>query len=427
MWAQVIVVGLVGLVAAYPKRLVLAFGVGVKAVTRIILALRGHTPTSYAEARVVSGQSWDEFCDTLKAAGNAILFPGTPKDPLSQAEGYRYLSRLTRAALENFVECADPSAPRLTSIVDGYRPAPCKLGSDNPDNLYLNAMIDGRRHYKVTGTRGTVPILMFGSQAGSYGQAGGLKTIDCRDVSELELTGRNRDQIEIALGPTNITSAKNFLRTDPDIPDGKGMFIIRQTFMVRSDEEAAKLDIELMDGNEPSQLTCEHLDDALKSAGLLVAGAPIMFAKWASEFKSHTNMLPLFDQQRSNNVGGDPNIRYFHSHWALQPGEALVIEATPPECATWNFQLNNYWMESLDYRYHPIHVNKGTAKYKKDGSIRIVVAAERPAQLDQNTFNWIDTAGHDQGTMSFRWIKPEVTNAPLAMPSTVVTRLAQLN
>ena len=31
-----------------------------------------------------------------------------------------------------------------------------------------------------------------------------------------------------------------------------------------------------------------------------------MFAKWASEFKSHTNMLPLFDQQRSNNVGGAP-------------------------------------------------------------------------------------------------------------------------
>ena len=56
MWTQVIVVGLVGLVAAHPKRLVLAFGVGVKSVTRIILALRGHTPTSYAETRVVFGQ-----------------------------------------------------------------------------------------------------------------------------------------------------------------------------------------------------------------------------------------------------------------------------------------------------------------------------------------------------------------------------------
>ena len=98
---------------------------------------------------------------------------------------------------------------------------------------------------------------------------------------------------------------------------------------------------------------------------------------------------------------GDPNIRYFHSHWALQPGEALVIEATPPECATWNFQLNNYWMESLDYRYHPIHVNKGTAKYKKDGSIRIVVAAERPAQLDQNTYDPNPTQPNSDGPSSF--------------------------
>ena len=56
MWAWGLVAGLVGLAAAYPKRLVLALGVGVKSVTRIILAFRGHTPASYAEARVVSGQ-----------------------------------------------------------------------------------------------------------------------------------------------------------------------------------------------------------------------------------------------------------------------------------------------------------------------------------------------------------------------------------
>ena len=87
-----------------------------------------------------------------------------------------------------------------------------------------------------------------------------------------------------------------------------------------------------------------------------------------------------------------------------------MIDATPPACSTWNFQLNNYWMESLDYRYHPIHVNKGTAKYLPDNSVRIVVAAEDPKLKTE--YNWIDTCGHTCGTMCFRWVKPVTTPPP---------------
>jgi len=60
------------------------------------------------------------------------------------------------------------------------------------------------------------------------------------------------------------------------------------------------------------------------------AGATAMFAKWARDFQKHSNQLPLFDQQLSNNVGGDPNIRYYHSHWALAEDEALVGRREPP-------------------------------------------------------------------------------------------------
>ncbi len=63
--------------------------------------------------RLVSGKSWEEFCDTLRAAGQTILAEGSPTDPLDRAEGFRYLSRLTRAALETFVEYANPLAPVL--------------------------------------------------------------------------------------------------------------------------------------------------------------------------------------------------------------------------------------------------------------------------------------------------------------------------
>ena len=49
-------------------------------------------------------------------------------------------------------------------------------------------------------------------------------------------------------------------------------------------------------------------------------------------------------------AGGDPNIRYYHSYWKLSAGEVLRIRVRPPPCRCWNCQLNNHWMESLDYR-----------------------------------------------------------------------------
>jgi hypothetical protein len=44
------------------------------------------------------------------------------------------------------------------------------------------------------------------------------------------------------------------------------------------------------------------------------------------------------------------------------PDEALVIEIDHlPKRGVWNFQLSNFWMESLDYRHHRIHLNPHTA------------------------------------------------------------------
>jgi hypothetical protein len=56
-------------------------------------------------------------------------------------------------------------------------------------------------------------------------------------------------------------------------------------------------------------------------------------------------------------------------------------------------------MESIDYRYHRAHVNKHTAVYGPDGGCAIVIAARDPGRP-----NWLDTAGHVEGSMCFRWI-----------------------
>jgi len=207
---------------------------------------------------------------------------------------------------------------------------------------------------------------------------------------------------------------KNWLPMTPD----SGALIVRQTFLDREAEIPAELTIECINSdNQTTPLTPKMLDDGLKSASTLVAGASLLFAKWARDFQKHTNQLPQFDPDVSTAAGGDPKIIYYHSYWALAPDEALVIDATPPNCEHWNFQLNNYWMESLDYAHYRIHTNKHLAHYQADGSVRIIVAHQDPGLP-----NWINTTGHQCGTMCFRWVRAD--SHP--QPQTKVVKVSEL-
>ncbi|MDX1694451.1 MAG: DUF1214 domain-containing protein [Ketobacteraceae bacterium] len=370
-----------------------------------LLKLRGKTPDDVAEQRLVSGQAWNEFCDTLKAAGASLTFPGAPTDPFSQAEGYRYLTRLARAGLEAFVEYADPKAPVLHRVVHET----VKMGADNPDNFYQTACISGAYEYRIHGRRNSIHYLSFGTQVGHYGQGGGLPPSGYIEASDIEMDADGRFTLIVSCRPRD----KNWLPMQPDT----GNLIVRQTFLDRDNEIPAELTIERIDGDgAPEPLTSLRMNEGLRSASTLVAGASLLFAKWARDFQKHTNELPRFDPQVSLAAGGDPNIAYYHSYWALAPGEVLVIDAQPPPCEHWNFQLNNYWMESLDYCHHRIHTNKHLARYETDGSVRIVVAHEDPGHP-----NWIQTAGHTSGTMCFRWIRASAH----PQPQTQVLRLEE--
>ena len=360
-----------------------------------------------ARERMMTGESWEDFCDTLKSAGKTILAEGQPESPLDRAEGFRYLSRLTRAALETFVEFSDPLAPVLNRPVHET----AKIGADNPDNYYQHATISGAHEYKISGTRNTIAYLDFATQSDGVAGTGDSQQAGHLDANDLEIDADGN--FSIALSCERQTG--NWLRMTPDTT----ALIVRQTFADRDTEVPADLTIERIGGDgKPSPLTPEGLDEGFNKAKSLVVACSTLFASWAQGFQRHTNELPKFDDATSMGAGGDPNICYYHSYWSLGPEEALVIEATPPECDAWNFQLDNHWMESLDYRFHNIHVNKHTAVLEPDGSVRIVVAHEDPGMP-----NWIETAGHAQGTMCFRWIRA----AEHPQPACRVVKLSELS
>jgi hypothetical protein len=197
--------------------------------------------------------------------------------------------------------------------------------------------------------------------------------------------------------------------------------MVRQTFLHRFKEVPAEVHIENCDGKKtPDPITPKAIDEGLKTAALFIAGAPILFARWAKGFQKHTNQLPQFDPEVSNAAGGDADIIYYHSYWKLEKDEALVISVKPPLCDTWNFQLNNYWMESLDYRYFNICINMGSAKYEPDGSVKVVVAHEDPKLP-----NWLNTCSHTEGTMCWRWYRLANGTQPV-QPDCEVVKLNSL-
>lgn len=371
------------------QRILFSFLKMISFFQRLRWRIAGKNGNDHYLEQILSGKAWAVFCDQLKSAGAILMYPGTPRDPLSQAEGLRYLSRLTRAGLEAFVEYGDPAFPVFRRMVHET----IKMGADNPDNVYLNAQINGKNEYRITGRRNTIHYIGFFTQNGDYGSTGGLAPCGAIEGSSLHLDDQGNFEIILSKMP----KGKNWLK----IEDETSLVMVRQTYYDRESEIPAELEItNLRDQKYPDHLTPKHVGEGLKNAALLVGGASLLFARWAKDFQKHTNKLPQFDPEKSDAAGGDATITYYHSHWRLASDEALVIEVLPPVCENWNFQLNNYWMESLDYRYFTICINQGSAVRNPDGSVKIVVSHHDPGLP-----NWINTCGHQEGTMCWRWYR----------------------
>ena len=359
-------------------------------------------------SKVITAAAWDSFCEGLKAAGKTILRPETPATELDRAEGLRYLSRLTRVSLEMMLECADPDFPVFYQASN----TTIKIGADNPDNIYFNATVQGDREYRLRGTRGTVPFLSFATKANRYAIDGTMASTGELDAAQLEVDDDGSFEIIASQTPHK----GNWLPMAAD----SSMLLVRNTFLDRAHEVAATMTIERIGAPpKPDALSADKLVRSLESAAGFVRGTAHMFANWSERFQTKPNSLDHLDQEICTRAGGDPNIYYLHGYWEIQKDQALVIDVTPPDCELWNFQLNNYWMESLDYRYARICVNKHTVHLSTDGSMRIVLAHE-----NRGFHNWLDLDSHLSGTMLLRWTGALAHPVPVCrlLPLTLVPR-----
>jgi hypothetical protein len=358
--------------------------------------------------KVSDAKAWAEFCELLAKAGAVVTREDLETTPFDRAEGLRYLTRLLRAGLTSFVEATGPAHPV-------FRPMPdmVKMGLDNPDNHYVSASIDARRDYRIRGHRHTIHYLSLAAQNQNFaardrisGGAGHLND------SELVLDPDGRFEIVAS----QREQPGNWLELAPDTKQ----ILVRQTFLDRASERPVDVAIECVgtDG-PPAPLDPARVPGQLQGAALYALGCAQWFADWVIGFRDEApvNAFHLPGPEDHRRVGGDPNVRLWLGTWRLAPDEALVVEAMPPRCRYWNFQLGNIWAESLDHRFQRVHINSGQAVYRKDGSFRLIVSHEDPGVP-----NWITTAGHDHGTMGLRWVLADA----LPEPRTQLVKLSDL-
>lgn len=363
-------------------------------------------PASWTE-NSKAAQSWRELITSMEAAGAKVFAHTT--DTRSRLEGLTYLTQLLAASLEMKVSKGDPSQPQFTDWMSDYR----KFLGDSPDAIYSTAEISSDYRYEISGNINDVEylgVMLYGRNS-LNGWNRAAANISSKD---LNIDEDGYFKIILSKSAPKDTSL-DWLQLDSDVH----MVMIRQYFHGREGKKEAKLTI---DNLIPMHIAISSDKQVAKRIGGAVmffnetidgsialaqmgAATPNAFAskKYSSDFIGI--FYPTFDNT------------YYGLSYLLEDDQALVIEGTVPAAPYWSLTLQNDWMQSYESGDHPTALHDQQIN-TANGRYRVVVSHQKPA----GEANWLSTAGHKQGTITFRYQRSSRSEQPSAR----VVKLSEL-
>jgi hypothetical protein len=214
---------------------------------------------------------------------------------------------------------------------------------------------------------------------------------------------------EIVLSPEQPAGARDWLKLPPNAAS-----LITRHYYERADSPAAdparrvRIAIEPLaaPGRRPP-LSDAALAPRLRDVAEFVRGATVGRPKLAVSppFVSTTpNELgePMVFRMAGSESWGAVDIAYSMGPFALGPEQALVMEGRFPPCAFANVVLWNKQLAAFEYRDRRVSLNRVQTELEPDGSFRVVVAHRDPGAP-----NWLDTEGHAEGSIFWRFLLPE--------------------
>ena len=336
---------------------------------------------------------WIGFGVDIAALHEVVQGAPFNQDEQTAAEGYRHVARFLATFLAYHTDLSDPDYPQFLRFPN----AVARLGWDNPDNPYLAFPVRGDHVYRLRGNVNSFDLVTINVYSGLLGHT---PITDIRNVSGIASEDMSVDENgDFVLTLSAEPADGNWLALEPD-----AYFVIVRRLVSdweQTDEGLWEvLNLTTLGQGAPRAepaTIARQLDDAAAQVRslreLLTVAHRITF------------QLAIRPNQISEPAETDPNIPMADPFQAASRGwfslaedEALLIEAPVAECLYTNIQLANVWMESLDYASRQTSLNHATAHVDADDRVRYVISLRDPGVQ-----NWLDTAGHTEGSLVARW------------------------
>jgi hypothetical protein len=354
-----------------------------------------------------SVKAFDQVMATLAGMREMILADAA--DEREAAEGMRFLLRVVAMA-QDVSGDAYPPAPHFARMDTPRR----KVGGDNPDGEYDSTVWDGRLGYRIRGNVGTVDHLSFTVLVRE--PTGRSRAIGY--VNERSLEPDAKGEFTLWLAAVKPEAPGVWIRTGPE---QRGSVLVRQYVGDRAQERLASYAIEVV-GRKPLD-PLPPSSDAEVAAGIRATLGALNGLGRLHHYVSPSIDAPpnQFARKNSDDFGADISSSdnlYMIGTYGIAPDEALIVEVAPLAARYWNFAIENPWHESVDYAQRKTARTHDDVAVDPDGKVRFLVAHARADHP-----NWLETAGHRRGFMTFRWVGPREQEAPL--PSVTKLPLAE--
>ncbi len=290
----------------------------------------------------------------------------------------------------------------------GGRRVPGNRGlHDNPDTHYRLIPLDDRSDFVLEGRAPESPATIFELS----GLTAGWQTLGNLTREDLGIAPGARFRVH--LGPAPGPPCDHFVQ----LPEDAEMLLLRETLADWRVERPCALSIEnRVDRGGPREADDEAFVDRARarvakwfSEAVRLTEAPL--ARPANEFPA-----PVLSGEHGKLV----TMAYSIGHFAVRPGQALILDVDPGDARYVGIPITNLYGTTNDNLTRDASLNDRQAERGPDGRFTCVLSLEDPGVA-----NWLDPDGFERGFLFVRWAGLDPEKPPLRAPA-IETRLIDL-